>query len=241
MITLYQMPVSHFCEKIRWALSYKRLPHKFCSRPPGLHMGMAKKLSGQTALPIIKEAGTVVHGSSAIIDYLDEQFPRFPLTPSDPNDRQKAIAWEQWAGEEIGPAVRVLCYAVLLERPELLKPMLAYGGPWYSRFFLDRAYPKLKTVLESRLNIHEGGVSKATETLTRAVEKQLNAQSALAPILDSGFCRADLAIASLWAPMFQMEKFGVPWPETIPKELADFAAQFSDLRPWVAHIYAKYR
>ena len=91
MITLYQMPISHFSEKVRWALAYKRLPHTFKNLLPGLHARTAKKLSGQTAVPVIKEGRNVVHGSADIISFLDKEFPRFSLTPEDEQESPQVM------------------------------------------------------------------------------------------------------------------------------------------------------
>ena len=43
MIELYQFPISHFCEKIRWTLDYKGLSHKTRNLLPGLHVLKTKK------------------------------------------------------------------------------------------------------------------------------------------------------------------------------------------------------
>src|SRR5260221_258338 len=43
--TLWQIDVSHFSEKARWALAYKGVEHRRRSAPPGLHMLVALWLS----------------------------------------------------------------------------------------------------------------------------------------------------------------------------------------------------
>ena len=35
--TLYQFPISHYCEKVRWAMDYKKLEYKAKNLLPGLH------------------------------------------------------------------------------------------------------------------------------------------------------------------------------------------------------------
>ena len=241
MLTLYQMPISHFCEKTRWALTYKRLPHRFKNLLPGLHARTATKLSAQTSVPVLTEGKTVVAGSAAIIDYLDREFPRFSLTPADPDESRRAREWEQWADAEIGPAVRVVAYSVLLDRPDLLQPAFAQGCAWYGKFYLNKAYPKIKFALERGLKINKQNVSDAKIKLHNAVEKQLATQGDLRPILESGFSRADLTLASLWAPLFGIQAFGINWPEDMPSAYNDFASEFAWIKPWVEHIYQAYR
>jgi glutathione S-transferase len=80
-LTLYQFPISHYCEKVRWTLDYKQLEYEVKNLIPGLHVATTKKLSSQTAVPILYTNQSVIHGSSRIISYLDENFPERNLTP----------------------------------------------------------------------------------------------------------------------------------------------------------------
>jgi len=57
MLTLYQFPISHYCEKARWALDYKKLDYRKVNLLPGPHMKKTKKLSGKTQVPVLEENG----------------------------------------------------------------------------------------------------------------------------------------------------------------------------------------
>lgn len=241
MIILYQMPISHFCEKSRWALAYKRLPHKYKNLLPGLHIKKAKKMAEKSSLPILKEGKIFVQGSSNIIDYLDAEFPRFPLTPDSVEDAKKAKEWEAWADAEIGPAVRMLAYSTLLSRADILIPVMAQDGPWYKNLYMNKAFPKIKHALEQGLNITEERVLEAKATLHAAINHIQSAQPENEPLLSSGFSRADIAVASLLAPLFTPSKFGVLWPETMPLEFQRISEEFNSIRPWVESMYQRYR
>ena len=52
---LWHIPLSHFNEKVRWALDYKRIPHTRRSMLPGVHQMVLKR-----------KAGTVL---SAVVDW----------------------------------------------------------------------------------------------------------------------------------------------------------------------------
>ena len=43
---LWQLELSHYNEKVRWALDYKRIPHIRRSLLPGLHIIEARRLTG---------------------------------------------------------------------------------------------------------------------------------------------------------------------------------------------------
>ena len=93
MIILYQFPISHFCEKVRWALSFKGLPFKLRNQLPGFHIGPMKRLAGDSSVPIITDGEKTIQGSSNILTYLDETYPERPLTPSDQGDRKQKGPW----------------------------------------------------------------------------------------------------------------------------------------------------
>ncbi len=49
---------------------------------------------------------------------MDQAFPENSLTPDDQNLKQEAMQWEQFADEELGSAVRRVCYNTLLNHPD---------------------------------------------------------------------------------------------------------------------------
>ena len=46
---LWQLQISHYVEKVRWALDYKRVPHIRRTLLPGLHAVKTKRLTGDTS------------------------------------------------------------------------------------------------------------------------------------------------------------------------------------------------
>ncbi|HEY9121195.1 MAG TPA: glutathione S-transferase N-terminal domain-containing protein, partial [Marinobacter sp.] len=75
-IRLYQFAISHYCEKVRWALDYKGLSYETISLLPGQHVKTIRKLTGgDSSVPVLDHDGHRVQGSKEIIDYLDETFP----------------------------------------------------------------------------------------------------------------------------------------------------------------------
>jgi len=75
MITLYQFPISHYCEKVRWALDYKQVEYEIKNLIPGLHVSKTRKMAPDSSVPILTHDDEVIQGSDSIITYLDETFP----------------------------------------------------------------------------------------------------------------------------------------------------------------------
>lgn len=242
MLTLYQMPLSHYCEKARWALARKRLPVKCKNWLPGLHIKPAKRLSGQTALPILKDGPQVIAGSAAILDHLDARYPRFPLSAATADeDRTRERALEAYADEHLGPAVRLLAYSALLDRPDLLIPMMNYEGPWYGQWLMKRAFPRVREALVNRYHVNEQGVAEAKIAVHKALDYFAGQRQENAFFIGGQFGRADLSIASLLAPLYMPSAYGAPWPASPPLACHQLAEEFADWRPWVEGMYQRYR
>ena len=106
--TLYQFPISHYCEKARWALDYKGASYSKKNLLPGLHMKTTRKLARHSSVPILDHGGTIVQGSSEIISYLDKTLPERLLTPVNPAEAQLVREWERYLDEEVGVLVEGL-------------------------------------------------------------------------------------------------------------------------------------
>ena len=81
MIRLYTFTISHFAEKARWSLDYKGIPYQEKRLVPGSHILIVKRIAPSTFVPVLQDAGRIIQGSSAIIDYVDEHSPEPPAYP----------------------------------------------------------------------------------------------------------------------------------------------------------------
>jgi glutathione S-transferase len=119
-VVLWHIPVSHYNEKVRWALDYKGIEHERKAPPPPLHMAAALALTrGRAAtFPLLQLDGRAIGDSTAIIAALEERDPDPPLYPSDEADRARALELEDFFDEELGPHIRLLAWhELLLDKP----------------------------------------------------------------------------------------------------------------------------
>ena len=91
MRTLYQFPLSHFCEKARWLLDHKELDYVAHNLMPGVHRAFAQLKTGQNKLPILRDMEHWIADSTQIALYLDDQYPEHTLLRADPELRQQAL------------------------------------------------------------------------------------------------------------------------------------------------------
>ncbi len=249
-ILLYQFPISHFCEKIRWALDFKGLPYKQINCLPGLHARQTKKLAKYSSVPILKHNDTVIQGSAAIIDYLEKTFPDKPLSFSDEQLNQEAIAWEKFADENIGPHVRRIVYHDLLNYPKIVIPIFSHQGPWYSSLYFKITYPKLTQVMRRLMKINDDSVLESKRILEASLSKlsqHLSNKSSNPDINNSTylvgdqFSRADLSVSALLAPLFAPKEYGVNWPDTFPAEIQNLMENYAPQLSFAKQCYANDR
>src|SRR3954468_2504910 len=72
---LWHLKVSHYNEKVRWALDYKRIPHLRRAETPGRHQAIAQRLTGDRTFPVLVIDGEAIGDSSRIIGALEDRYP----------------------------------------------------------------------------------------------------------------------------------------------------------------------
>ena len=78
---LWHIPLSHFNEKVRWTLDYKRIAHR--RRVLGAdYLIRAWRATGRGTLPILFLDGRAIGDSTHIIAALEERYPEPPLYPA---------------------------------------------------------------------------------------------------------------------------------------------------------------
>ena len=130
-ITLWHIVISHYSEKVRWALDYKSLEHDHRAPPPGLHIPIALWLTrGRSyTFPVLALDGRRIGDSTAIIAALEQRFPEPPLYPSDPVQRLRALELEDWFDEHLGPAIRRVGFYELRRDRERFDEVAAIAAP----------------------------------------------------------------------------------------------------------------
>lgn len=241
-LVLHQFAISHFCEKVRWALDFKGFDWRADAHVPGLHARPARRLTGQSSLPVLELApGRAIADSSAILDALETLRPEPALTPAEPVPAAAARRWEARLDEHLGVAVRRVCYATLLEHRDIVLPLLAHGTPWYGRPLLRVAWPALASRMREGFGLTPANVVRARQDIERIVGELAAARDASGYLVGGCFTRADLSAAALLAPLIREPTYGVPWPARMPEPLGSWCESLAPELEWVSATYAAHR
>jgi glutathione S-transferase len=244
--TVWQINISHYGEKVRWALDHKRVPHRRRSPLPGQHIAIALWLSrgDSVTLPVIGLDGRAIADSTAILAALEERYPDPPLYPADPDRRRRALELEDFFDEELGPDTRLLVFHEMGLEPKLFAEVAARAvpGPLGKAQGLVGAYARRYTGLrfgvrsEEAAEIARGKVVAALDRL----EVELGSNEYL---VGDCFGVADLTAASLFFPLVLPDEGPVPTDEPPPAGIESFRAPLVE-RPgyrWVEETFRKHR
>jgi len=212
MITLYELSWSHYCEKVRLALDYMRLPWQavsidaFTKAPLRAHPRPAHMPS--VTVPAISDArtGAYVMDSTPILRYLADNYPDAPpLFPADAAGRAAVDAMLIELDSRLGILARRFAYTqIILECPAFLAQLFLehrahgmYQAPGVRRV----AGAAMGMILTQRFEFHrseERGMYEALERYLLGLAASLGQRPF---VVGDGFSAADLALAALLRPL----------------------------------------
>jgi glutathione S-transferase len=242
-IKLYQFPISHYCEKVRWAMDYKGVHYDTVNLLPGRHIKTIRHLADQSSVPVIDHDGQCVQGSASIISHLDEAFTENSLTPLDPDQRSEAEAWEHRLDERAGAAVRCYCYHHLLKKPDLVIPLLAARKPLFYQWIMKAGFRKLEATMRHWMQINDRTAAAALVTIENILAALNAVYQKSDYLVGDQFSRADLTAASLFSPLFMPARYPVPWPDQkqLPAEMQWWLSRHQELLQPVQALYERHR
>ena len=239
---LWQFKYSHYNEKVRWALDYKRVRHIRRSLLPGAHIIPVLWMTGQKAVPVLQLDGRAIADSTRIIAAIEEAYPTAPLYPLEEAQRRRALELEEFFDEQLGPHLRTAWFYEVLPYADYSSAQLTVGFSSFAQRLYRMMFPVVRAIMSFDMGINATnaatGRAKATEALDR-LEAELQPSGYL---VGETFTVADLTAAALFSPLVMPSQFSYPLIDP-PPPAAAYRESLASRRgfQWVLDMYRQHR
>ncbi len=241
------IPISHFCEKARWALD--RAGVDFVERPhlQLIHVLAARSAGGRRTVPVfVSDAGEVLAESADILRWADTRVgPERRLYP-DGKLGAEAAALEAWLDHGFGPDGRLWMYHETLGVVRELQQWALAGVPRWERLVFHSSAPIVGLAIRRYLRVDAASAAAALDRVDRVfddIARRLSDGRSF--LLGDRFTAADLTFAALSAPMLLPARYGSPLPplEAMPDALAQAVRRLRShpAGEFVDGLYREYR
>jgi glutathione S-transferase len=215
VLRLITIPISHYCEKARWALERVRLPYREERHVQGIHRFAARRAGGGATVPVLVTPDGVLGESEQILAWVDQRTPpEHRLFPSELDARREVERLCRRLDADLGPSGRRLMYIHMLPQRKLMLSVNNQGVPTWEDRLMRYGWP-----LVVRVGRRELGITPGIEVEDEAVVwRELDY---VAELLADGrrylcgerFGAADLTFAALSAAVVVPPVYGVPLPQ----------------------------
>ena len=224
MLRLITIPISHYCEKARWALERAGLPYREERHVQGIHRMAARRAGGGATVPVLVAGDAVLGQSREILAWVDRRLPSAGrLFPADAGERAEVERLCARFDDELGPKGRRLMYAHMLADRRLALRFNNQGVPRWEDRAIRHGWPLAASFIRRALGIRPG-VEAGDEA---AVWREFDF---VAGLLEDGrphlcgdrFGASDLTFAALSAALIVPPEYGVrlPQPGQLPPATA---------------------
>jgi glutathione S-transferase len=241
---LWQIKVSHYNEKVRWALDYKGVAHRRVTPWPLVgSLPAAWAMTRGITFPVLRLDGTAIGDSTAIIAALEERYPSPPLHPADPAERARALELEEYFDEVLAPALRRLVWHHTSRHPStFFKSAFPDSSPLLRASFRPSAFA-ITRLVRLRFGVNDASVAEAERQVLAAMERIEAEVGPSGYLVGDAFSVADLAGAALATPFVRPPERQylppVPFPEPLQAFCDDIAARPAGR--WVTEMFRRHR
>jgi glutathione S-transferase len=220
MLRLITIPISHYCEKARWALQRAGVPYKEERHVQGIHRIVARRAGGGQTVPVLVTPDGVLSESEDILRWADTKLP--PERHLFPEGDTEVEALSRRFDARLGPRGRRFMYMKMLGHAELTQRYNNQGVPRWEDRATRAGWPLAVRFLNAALGIRPGvevqDEAIVWEDMDFAAELLADGRPHLR---GDRFTAADLTFAALAAPLIVPPVYGVelPQPDVLPPEM----------------------
>jgi glutathione S-transferase len=224
VLRLVTIPISHYCEKARWALDRAGISYREERHVQGVHRIAARRAGGGATVPVLVTPEGPIGDSAEIIMWVDERVePEHRLLAADRRARLEEAVLCRRLNERLGPRGRRLMYVHMLAERGLALQFNNEGvAAWEDRLTRVAWSPMgwlIGRVLEIRPGIEVEDEAAVWDELDLVAEMLSDGRPYLC---GERFGAADLTFAALAAAVIVPPDYGtpLPQPEVMPAAIA---------------------
>jgi glutathione S-transferase len=241
---LVTIPISHFCEKARWALDRSSVKYSEQAHVQFVHQFAARRAGGGKTVPVFVYDGGVLSESADIVDYADAHMAASrKIYPDDASQAAEIRRLERDFDDRLGPEGRRWMYHVLRRRSDLASRYGTAGVPAFERIMLPVLYPAVYAWIDRHLKITQETADLSINEVRRIFDTVAERLSDGRPYLwGERFTAADLTFSALAAAVVMPPGYGVELPpvEELPAAAATVVQELR-AHPAGQHALAMYR
>jgi glutathione S-transferase len=242
---LIAIAISHYCEKVRWAMDYLDIDYVEEDHSPLFHRQYTARYGG-TTVPVLVTDEQALVDSHDIMHYLDTVAVDRQLYPQDVELRHQAETLEELFDQKLGVATRNWGYYYAIQKP--LKLAIAWGvnAPLREKIKCIIAVPRIPGLLRQYYNVTEASKEVALKDIKEVftvVNQRLD--SGQQYLLGNNLSSADITFAALASPVIRPEHHPV-YNSQLSKIPAEMVKVIKELRATpagalVLRMYREYR
>lgn len=245
-LRLITIAISHYCEKVRWALDWLNIPYVEESHAPPFHRFYTSRYGG-TTLPVLITDNKTLTDSTDILHYLDSiASADKKLYPIEPELRHEVEELEELFDTKFGVATRHWAYFYRIQQPELISQVWRIRVPWREKVGCAIAFPVMIGLLKRGYNITEEQAAISLQTIRdifAVVNKRL--ESGQQYLVGNSLSAADITFAALAAPVLYPKHHPI-YPPQAQKPPQEMLTIIKELRKtlagaFVARLYRELR
>jgi glutathione S-transferase len=215
VLRLITIPISHYCEKARWALDRAGLTYREERHVQGVHRVMARRAGGGTTVPVLVTPERVLGESEEILAWVDQRTEdEHKLFPQDRPAREEVLRLSRRFDAELGPRGRRLMYVHMLPQRELVFRYNNQAVPAWEDRLIRYGWPLVDPFMRRVLDITPRVELEDERIVWREFDFVAETLEQRGPYLcGERFTAADLTFAALSASVIVPPQYGVTLPQ----------------------------
>ncbi len=215
VMRLITIPLSHYCERARWALDRVGLSYHEDQHLQAFHIRAVKRAGGNRMVPVlVTPDGGVVEDSAEIVRYADLHSQNGTrLYPTDSGQRAEIEALERQFEGAYGYEVRRLGYDVWLSHRAVLLRYNSADAPRFESAAVRVFYPAMRQVVTRMYKINDETVARGRELVEGVLgEVAARLEDGRRYLVGDQLTAADITFAAMSALLVWPKNYGVPVP-----------------------------